>query len=59
MNEKLYTINEVCEVLRISRDTYYEWVKKGKLTTIKLSKNVVRIKQSELDRLLQVGTESV
>ncbi|MBT1279310.1 helix-turn-helix domain-containing protein [Thermoanaerobacter sp. CM-CNRG TB177] len=49
--EKLYTPEELAELLKVSRETVYNWLRSGKLKGIKVV-NFWRIPESELNRLL-------
>ena len=44
--EKIYTIKEVCEYLKISERTFHRWVKNEKLKIIRLNGNVIRVKET-------------
>lgn len=50
--EKLYTRNEVCELLGISLATLNSWMQAGIISYIKPIK-VVRFKESEIKRILK------
>ena len=54
MEEKneLYTLNEVLKLLRITRQTFYDWRKKGIIKVIKIDKRIL-IRRSEVERLLK------
>ena len=52
MVEKLYTINEVVEILKISRTTFYRCLNSGAMKTI-LVNGKPRITESELQRLMK------
>lgn len=54
MTEKYYTPEEVAELLKVSRETVYNWLRGGKLKGVKVF-NFWRISESELNRLLQGG----
>ena len=49
--EKLYTLSEIAEMLRLSRKTIYRYIKSGKLKASKVGQ--WRIKQGDLDKLLR------
>ena len=49
--EKLYTLPEVAEILKVSRKTIYRYIKSGKLKATKIGQ--WRIKQGDLDKLLK------
>jgi len=46
--EKLYKVEEVAEMLNVTRQTIYNWLKDGSLKEIKI-KGIVRIKKTDLD----------
>lgn len=50
--EKYYTPEEVAELLKVSRETVYNWLRAGKLKGTKIF-NFWRITESELNRLLK------
>lgn len=50
--EKLYTLDELSEILKVSRLTLTRWEKKGKLKVIRIN-GTIRIRQSEIDRLMK------
>lgn len=52
--DKLYTCKEVTQMLKISKATFYNWVKDGKLHIIKIGSNV-RVTSEEIERLLKGG----
>jgi excisionase family DNA binding protein len=52
MVEKLYTIAEVLEMLRISRTTLYRHIESGLLKPLKLGGKTL-FPESELDRLIK------
>lgn len=41
MESKIYTIQEVCEMLDISRSFAYQMLKEGKIPSVKLGKRVI------------------
>lgn len=49
--DKLYTPEEVAELLKVSRETVYNWLRSGKLKAVKIS-HFWRISESELKCLL-------
>lgn len=51
-----YTIKEVVELLKTSRQNLYKWRKKGKINVVKIN-NKILIKKSEVERLLQENIE--
>lgn len=52
--EKLYTLQEVAEVLRVNRQTLYNNIRKGNIEFTKIGKEY-RITESQLNALLQNG----
>ncbi len=50
--EKLYTVNETMELLRISRPTLYRFIKSGQLIPLKMGKKTL-FTESELTRFLE------
>lgn len=54
--EKVYTIAEVAEYLKISEGTVYKLMRTGKLPTIKILGNT-RIKESDLVKLVHKDAE--
>lgn len=46
----MYTIKEFCEIFRISRATFNNWVSKGLVKVVKVDK-AVRITKEEVKRL--------
>ena len=49
--ERLYTIAEVAQELKINRDTVYEWIGKGIIEVVRPKKRMPRITQDTLDYL--------
>lgn len=52
MKEKLLTINEITEILKVSKLTIYRYIKAGKLPAYKVGRDY-RIKQQEFDKFLE------
>jgi excisionase family DNA binding protein len=50
--EKLYTLPEIAEILKVSRKSVYRYIESGKLKASKAT-GQWRIKQSDLDKLLK------
>lgn len=46
------TVKETCSLLKISRQTVYEWMKSGKLKAVKAGR-LVRIRREDLDSFLK------
>ena len=52
--DELLTIDQVCKVLKIGRNTYYTWKKKGKIKVSTIGKKDF-VRQSDLDEALKNG----
>ncbi len=52
---KLLTVNEVAEILRVSNMTVYRLVKSGQIPAIRVGKNY-RIKESDVNKYLSRGS---
>ena len=50
--EKLYTVIETAEYLRVHRMTIYNWLKEGKIKSSKIGDNHL-IAESEIKRVLK------
>lgn len=55
MSEKIYTVDEVAEYLKVTRKTVYDLMRAGKLAYVSIGKRNRRIRQSHLDAFLRVG----
>jgi len=53
---KVYTLEEVVEILRVSRRTIYNYIKTEQLKAIKVGREW-RVTQKALDAFLETGTE--
>ena len=45
--EKLYTVQEICERYQVKDFTVWEWIRKGKLSAMKVGKSY-RVTESQL-----------
>lgn len=52
---KLYTLQEVADILRVSRQTVYNWLTAGKMHAKKYGKEY-RVTEAELQELIQNGS---
>ena len=52
-SEKLLTVDEVAEILRVSPSTVYRRIQAGELPAVKLGHRQVRIKQEDLDAYIE------
>lgn len=53
---KVYTLEEIAELLHITRRTLYTYVKEGKLKAVKVGK-YWRVTEKTLEEFLNKGTE--
>ena len=58
MKEKLLTINEIIEILKVSKLTIYRYIKAGKLSAYKVGRDY-RIKQEDFDKFLEKHKKGV
>jgi putative molybdopterin biosynthesis protein len=54
--EKIYTVPEIAQYLKMSKSKVYDLVKKKKIPFIKIGRNV-RIRQSDFDEWLEEMTQ--
>lgn len=57
MSDDLLTTAEVAQMLRVSQKTISRWVRLGDLQAIRLPRGQLRIRRSEVERLLREGVE--
>ena len=50
--ERLLTIKEVADRLSVSTATLYEWSRQGQLPSVKLSRKVLRFKESAINAFI-------
>ena len=53
---KVYTLEEVADILKVTRRTLYSYVKEGKLQAVKMGK-YWRVSEQSLQNFIAVGTE--
>lgn len=53
---EIYTLEEICNMLHVTRRTTYNWIKDGKLKAIKVGREW-RVTWEALQDFLQRGTE--
>jgi len=53
--EKMYTLTEVIEILKIDRRTFYRWIEAGKMKATKIGRKYA-VKESDLQDFLDRGT---
>ena len=57
--EKILTINEACEHLRIKRRTALRWIYSGRLQAFKLGGGRLwRIRERDLQRFIRAGSDA-
>lgn len=52
INDTLYSVAEVSKYFRIQPTTLYKWISLGRLTAIKLPNGHMRVRASELARVM-------
>ncbi|TDA41322.1 MAG: hypothetical protein DSO07_05250 [Thermoproteota archaeon] len=52
-DSRLYTVEEACKILKVSRMTIYRWIKKGWIVPVILPSGRLRIPHEEVQRLLE------
>lgn len=52
MQDKLFTVDEVRDQFKVSRQTVYNWITAGKLDVIRVGRSI-RITQAAIDRFIR------
>lgn len=52
----LLTIGEACKILKVSRKTLYNYMRRGKIPVVKLSNRAVRIRETDIMSLISEKT---
>lgn len=55
MADRIYTLDEIAEMLHITRRTLYTYIKEGKLQAVKIGK-YWRVSETTLQAFLENGT---
>lgn len=55
MADRIYTLDEIAEMLHITRRTLYAYIKEGKLQAVKIGK-YWRVSETNLQAFLEKGT---
>lgn len=55
MADRIYTLDEIAEMLHITRRTLYTYIKEGKLQAVKIGK-YWRVSETNLQAFLEKGT---
>lgn len=53
--EKVYTLEEISDLIKITRRTLYDYVKTGKLKAVKIGRTW-RVTEKQLEEFLSTGT---
>lgn len=54
--ERLLTVGEVAERLRMAKGSIYRWISQGKLKHVKLGHRAVRVRPGDLEAFLEERT---
>lgn len=54
MQDKLFTVDEVREQFKVTRQTVYNWITAGKLDVIRIGRSI-RITQAAIDRFIRTS----
>ena len=57
--QKLLTPKEAAEALGVHRNTIYNWISSGRLTTIRFSKRTIRIPADNLNNMKEGTNENI
>lgn len=52
---KVYTLDEVCDILKVTKRTIYSYIKAGKLHAVKMGK-YWRVSEENLKAFIETGT---
>ena len=58
MSEQLYTVEEVCNIFKISRKTLYNWKDRGILAPIKIGKSI-RYSKEDINKLILKSRQDI
>ena len=53
---KVYTLEEIADILKVTRRTLYTYIKAGKLDAVKVGR-YWRVKEDALKKFLDIGTD--
>ncbi len=53
MNDRILTVREAAEYMRVSERTIRDWVKSGRLASVPIGKREYRIQQSAIDKFIE------
>ena len=54
---KLYRVQEVAELFKVSKRTVERWIKNGDLKTVKLPGSLVRVSSDNIDEMMGIGDD--
>lgn len=55
MEDEFFTVAEVAELLKLNQMTIRNWINSGRLPAVRLGQRRVRIRRTDLDRLIEEG----
>lgn len=53
---QLLTVDEACRMLKVSRKTLYNYIKRSKIPVVKLSNRAIRIRETDIMSLITERT---
>lgn len=53
---KLYSAEEVAEILQVEKETVWKWIRAGKIKSVNIGR-LVRITQEEVERITNEGVK--
>ena len=56
--ETLLTIDDVCQLLKVSKRTVQRWIKEHRLRPLRFSNRIIRFKRSDIERFIK-GYEDI
>ena len=57
-HRQTFGLQKAASVLRVSKSTLRRMIAKGQIRAIRLSERIIRVSQVEIDRVLQIHSES-
>ena len=52
-NKDFYTVDEVAEILNVTRNTVYFFIRNKKLNAVKMSRKLIRVKREDLEEFIK------
>jgi excisionase family DNA binding protein len=56
MGERFYTVREISDVLQVHEGTVKRWVREGRIESIKIGMQVLRVKPEAFEQFLALST---